>query len=72
MKNAVPNATIIPTMETKSVSSPKVNFIGNDLRKSFSANLDMRMERKTMIEIEDEIIAVAFDKENARNNGCAK
>lgn len=72
MKKALLNATIMLIIETNNATSPDINFNGSDLRKSSSAYLEMRMDKKISIEVEDEIIATPSDNANTRNDGFIK
>ncbi|KAI4332619.1 hypothetical protein L6164_017513 [Bauhinia variegata] len=72
MNNALLNATIILVMEMNSDCSPKINFKGSEVKKSFSAYLEIRIDKKTSFEDEANISVVASDTANIINAGFFK
>ena len=66
-KQVALKATNMPTIEMKSVVSPNTNFNGNDQRKSISAKRDVRIDKNTNIEVEDDNSAIASNMKNTLN-----
>ena len=56
--------TIMDMIETKSVMSPNINLEGNDSRKSSSAQREVKIDKNTSIEVEEENNAIASDTAN--------
>ncbi|KAF4388661.1 hypothetical protein G4B88_018938 [Cannabis sativa] len=54
IKRAAQNAIVIVAIDMKSVRSPITNFVGNDLRKSSSAYLDVSIPKNINTEAVDE------------------
>ena len=55
------------TMEMKSAISPTINLLGNEYKKSCSLKRDVRIDKKTNIEVEENKNAIESDIKNTRN-----
>ena len=54
-------------IEKKSAARPFINFLGNDSKKSFSAQRDMKMDKNMRIEIEESAKEMASDMTKTMN-----
>lgn len=63
MKNVAVKATIMVAIEMSSKISPLMSFTGNDTRKSSSAYLEVRIDKKINIEAVEENSDTPFDTE---------
>ncbi|KAF4379689.1 hypothetical protein F8388_023706 [Cannabis sativa] len=68
IKRAAQNAIVIVAIDMKSVRSPITNFVGNDLRKSSSAYLDVSIPKNINTEAVDEKSEKASDIIKILNN----
>ena len=66
-KQVALKATTTPTIEMKSAVSPHTNFDGNDTRKSIGMKRDVRIDKNTNAEVEDDKSAIASNKKNNLN-----
>lgn len=57
----------IAIMETNNAKSPNISLEGNDTRKSSSAYLDVKIDKKITIDVEEEHSATASDRINILN-----
>lgn len=66
-KQVALKATTMPAIEVKSVVSPNTNLPGNDSRKSFSVQRDVRIDKNINIEVEEDNNAIASEMKNTVN-----
>ena len=60
-------ATSVPAIELKSALTPSPNFEGNDTRKSISLKCDVRIDKNSNIDVEEDSSAIASDMKNTLN-----
>ena len=66
-KQVALKATTTPSIEMKSAVSPHTNFDGNDTWKSIWVKRDVRIDKNTNIEVEDDNSAIASNMKNTLN-----
>ena len=66
-RQVAPKATTTPTVEMKSAVSPHTNIDGNDTRKSICVKRDVRIDKNSNAEVEDDNSAIASNMKNTLN-----